>query len=75
MKQFFTRVVGRFYKSDVTSKPVVLRGRPAEVFYTDKPKVSCDGPDFSRHPRIYLTIPTEQSQVFCPYCSRVFKLQ
>jgi len=36
-------------------------------------KVACDGPEFSKHPRIYLTIGTA-GEVTCPYCSRHFVL-
>ncbi len=36
-------------------------------------KVACDGPEFSKHPRVYLTIGTE-GEIFCPYCSRHFIL-
>jgi len=37
-------------------------------------KVHCDGPEFSKHPRVYLNMGDENT-VVCPYCSHVFKLK
>mgnify|MGYP002777545682 FL=1 len=45
----------------------------AEVMTVTRRKVHCDGPEFSKHPRIYLTIGPD-GQVVCPYCSRQFVL-
>ena len=74
MHQLMKRVVGRFYKSDVASKPAMPNGRPPEVFFVDKHRFPCDGPNFSKHPRVWLTIKDGDEQTFCPYCSRVFKI-
>jgi|TARA_Y100000780_G_scaffold211112_2_gene209973 uncharacterized Zn-finger protein len=74
MQQLFKRVVGRFYKSDVASKPSMPNGRPAEVFFVDTRRFACDGPNFSKHPRVWLTIADGDDQTFCPYCSRLFKI-
>jgi uncharacterized Zn-finger protein len=39
-------------------------------------RVACDGPQFSKHPRVYLTMVDDAagkpSFVVCPYCSRVY---
>ena len=43
-----------------------------EIIETDQKRVSCDGPEFSKHPRVYLSM-TEDDTVVCPYCSRVYK--
>lgn len=45
----------------------------AETIRTSNKKVWCDGPEFSKHPRIYLTTEDNlQHTVVCPYCSRTF---
>ncbi|MBA44438.1 MAG: zinc-finger domain-containing protein [Magnetococcales bacterium] len=49
-------------------------GRPAEVFFVDTRRFACDGPNFSKHPRVWLTIADGDDQPFCPYCSRLFKI-
>ncbi|HEX2859951.1 MAG TPA: zinc-finger domain-containing protein [Alphaproteobacteria bacterium] len=40
-------------------------------------RVMCDGPHFSKHPRVYLTMVDDAegkpSFVVCPYCSRVYE--
>lgn len=47
-----------------------------EVIPTGSLRVACDGPAFSKHPRVYLTmVDNAQGQpvdVVCPYCSRVY---
>ena len=70
----FRRIIGKFYKADATPQPLMPEGAREEVVYTDKKQFSCDGPSFSGHPRVYLTIPENQNQIYCPYCSRLFKL-
>lgn len=71
----FRRVIGKFYKSDPAPRPQMPEGREEEIFYTDKRHFACDGPEFSKHPRVFLTIPDEQTQIYCPYCSRLYKLR
>lgn len=45
-----------------------------EVILTDESRVACDGPEFSKHPRVYLTLDDNvEGEVVCPYCSRVFR--
>lgn len=48
-----------------------------DVLVVDTLKVACDGPNFSRHPRVFLTMVDDAQgkpdHVVCPYCSRVFK--
>jgi len=37
--------------------------------------VACDGGDGPLgHPRVFLTIPEDEHEVVCPYCSRTFVL-
>jgi len=74
MQQIFKRVVGRFYKSDVAAKPAMPDGRPLEIFFVEKLRFPCNGADFSKHPRVWLTLKNKDDQTFCPYCSRVFKM-
>ena len=53
----------------------ILSAKKSDVVTTDKLRVACDGPVFSKHPRVYLImVDDEQGQpheVVCPYCSRV----
>lgn len=48
----------------------------AETVATPHKRVACDGPTFSKHPRVYLTMVDDAAgnpaSVVCPYCSRVF---
>lgn len=48
----------------------------AETVTTPHKRVACDGPAFSKHPRVYLTMVDDAqgnpTSVVCPYCSRVF---
>lgn len=57
------------------AEPITPTGKP-ETQETGKKRVSCDGPSFSRHPRVYLTMVDDAEgrpqNVVCPYCSRVF---
>lgn len=71
----FKRIVGKFYKADPSPTPIMPEGKQEEVFWTDQRRFACDGPEFSGHPRVYLTIPEDETQTFCPYCSRLYKLR
>lgn len=63
------------------SEPIAATPKPAtytpEVTPTGQTKVVCDGPVFSRHPRVYLAMVDDRrgrpTQVVCPYCSHIFK--
>ncbi|MAI08606.1 MAG: zinc-finger domain-containing protein [Magnetococcales bacterium] len=45
-----------------------------EIEYVSVAKVACDGPKFSKHPRVFLTVDGgTQNEVVCPYCGKVFK--
>lgn len=46
----------------------------AETTVVTEKKVHCDGPEFSKHPRVYLNM-GDENHVVCPYCSHVFKLK
>lgn len=69
------RIVGKFYKSDPSPTPQMPKEHKPEVIFTDKRQVVCAGPSFSNHPKVWLKVPEEEGQVFCPYCSRLFKLR
>lgn len=47
-----------------------------ETVTTGHKRVACDGPTFSKHPRVYLTMVDDAqgqpTNVVCPYCSRVY---
>lgn len=57
------------------SEPIVPRNE--ETVVTGERRVACDGPAFSKHPRVYLTMVDDingaPASVVCPYCSRVFR--
>lgn len=57
------------------SETITPKNKP-EVITTGSLRVACDGPVFSKHPRVYLTmVDNAQGQpvdVVCPYCSRVY---
>ena len=44
-----------------------------ETIATASREVHCDGGP-SGHPRVYLHIVSEEGEVVCPYCSRVYRL-
>ena len=45
-----------------------------EVITTEQDRVACDGPEHSKHPRVYLTIKGgTEGEVVCPYCGRIYK--
>jgi uncharacterized Zn-finger protein len=45
-----------------------------EIEYVSSAKIVCDGPKFSKHPRVFLTVDGgAKNEVVCPYCGRVFK--
>ena len=53
---------------DGTAKPA-----PTEILHGDERTVACDGGNGALgHPRVFLRI--ENSQVMCPYCSRLYVL-
>lgn len=67
----FARILGNRSKADPLPTPKTPeRGQLEEVF-TAKKRVNCDGPTFSRHPRVYLNMGND-GRVYCPYCSRTF---
>jgi uncharacterized Zn-finger protein len=47
-----------------------------DIITTGERRVACDGPAFSKHPRVYLTMVDDAHgkphHVVCPYCSRTF---
>ena len=52
-----------------------IQAKSAEVIKVTSEKIHCDGPEFSKHPRVYLTLKGgEEGEVVCPYCSRIFRL-
>lgn len=57
------------------SEPIAI-GSKVETVQVGTLKVACDGPSFSKHPRVYLTMVDDAKgrpvDVVCPYCSRVF---
>lgn len=63
------------------SEPIAAAPKPAtytpEVTPVGTLNVMCDGPVFSRHPRVYLAMVDDTrgrpTQVVCPYCSHIFK--
>ncbi len=49
---------------------------PTETLTTTSSVVACDGGNgVLGHPRVYLRIPDDAVQTFCPYCSRVYVLE
>lgn len=51
-----------------------IKPSTTEVEYVTASKVACDGPKFSKHPRVYLTVDGgTKNEVVCPYCGRIFK--
>ena len=60
-------------KKNTTAPHLASLNTIGEKMVVKTRKVACDGPEFSKHPRIYLTIGSE-GEVFCPYCSRHFIL-
>jgi uncharacterized Zn-finger protein len=54
----------------------ILPDHKGERLTTGDLRVACDGPQFSKHPRVYLTMVDnaagQPSFVVCPYCSRVY---
>ena len=55
----------------------ILADNKDDVTVVDTLRVACDGPSFSRHPRVYLTMVDDANgkpeHVVCPYCSHVFR--
>ena len=58
------------------SEPITT-SKKSDVVTVEAVRVACDGPVFSKHPRVYLTMVDDAKgkpdHVVCPYCSRVFK--
>ena len=58
------------------AEPIAV-GNKQDITVVDAVKVVCDGPGFSRHPRVFLTMVDDAQgkpdHVVCPYCSHVFK--
>lgn len=43
-----------------------------EIYVTNR-KVVCEGSlEYSKHPRIFLSIKTDTDKIKCPYCSQIF---
>lgn len=59
------------------SEPIIPQN--TEMVTTSHKRVACDGPTFSKHPRVYLTMVDDAegnpTNVVCPYCSRVYVYQ
>lgn len=57
------------------SEPIAVVNKD-DVVVAESLRVACDGPAFSKHPRVYLTMVDDAAgkpvDVVCPYCSRVF---
>lgn len=57
------------------SEPITTAHKD-DVVHTGERRVVCDGPAFSKHPRVYLTMVDnakgQPDHVVCPYCSRSF---
>jgi len=57
------------------AEPILAVEKP-ETEATNNVRVACDGPSFSKHPRVYLTMVDDEngkpSHVVCPYCSKTF---
>lgn len=51
----------------------IIQAKALEIIESDEKEVQCDGPKFSKHPRVYLNMGNEDF-VVCPYCSRKFAL-
>ena len=55
----------------------ILVGQKDDVVVVNTLRVACDGPVFSKHPRVFLTMVDNAAgkpeHVVCPYCSRVFE--
>lgn len=51
-----------------------IKATLSDVIPTALPRVACGGPEFSRHPRVFLTVKGgEKDEVVCPYCGRIFR--
>ena len=51
-----------------------IQATTGDILYTDAERVACDGPDFSKHPRVYLTLKGGvENEVVCPYCGKTFR--
>tara|TARA_R110000868_G_scaffold218576_1_gene468939 strand:+ start:84359 stop:84547 length:189 start_codon:yes stop_codon:yes gene_type:complete len=51
-----------------------IKSNDEKVSYIATEKVACDGPKFSKHPRVYLTVKGgKENEVVCPYCGHTFR--
>lgn len=54
----------------------ILSNENSEIEATNSIRVACDGPSFSKHPRVYLTMVDDKNgkptEVVCPYCSKTY---
>lgn len=50
-----------------------IKAHKEDIVVTKHQRVSCDGPDWGKHPRVYLNINDGETFVVCPYCSRTFQ--
>lgn len=54
----------------------ITTAHKSETIETGHKRVACDGPVFSKHPRVFLTMVDDAKghpdHVVCPYCSRVY---
>lgn len=69
----FARILGNRSKADPLPTPKAPSRGQLEEIYTAQKRVHCDGPEFGRHPRIFLNMGSD-GRVYCPYCSRLFIL-
>lgn len=51
----------------------IVQDKALEIIESHEKEVVCDGPEFSKHPRVYLNM-GKDDYVVCPYCSRRFQL-
>ena len=54
----------------------ISQDNKTETIATTQKRVQCDGPEHSKHPRVYLTMVDDENgnptHVVCPYCSRTY---
>lgn len=51
-----------------------IKATTEEVVIISEKRVACDGPEFSKHPRVFLTVDGgKKDEVVCPYCGRIYK--
>lgn len=67
----FSMLFGKKKAESPASQGHTAQTAVSEVVRTRHTHVACDGPSFSKHPRVYLGM-TDEGKVVCPYCSRQF---